>query len=174
MSRRKPMSDWLFHDDHVTDGKVTLGPFRERHCDRRYLRWFKNPMVKKFIRRRPKTLAAARCYVSGWLRDRHCRFFSIYFRGLRVGTLKLEKSNVDPRVWWLGLMVGDGTVQGQGVGPRAIWLACCYAFDRLEAQEILAGISRDNHASIKAFLKAGFAYRDFPGRPADVLVWKRR
>lgn len=158
----------------LTDGKVGLGAFEETHCDRRYLSWFRNPMVKKFIVRRPQTLAEARCYVVGRLLDYHCRFFSIYLKDRRVGTLKLEQSRPDPKVWWLGVMIGDKVAQGQGVGPRAIWLACCYAFDRLGAQELLAGISRKNVPSIKAFLKAGFAYRDFPGRPADVLAWKRR
>lgn len=158
----------------LTDGKVGLGPFEEHHCDRQYLGWFKNPMVKRFILRRPKTLPEARSYVRERFLDHHCRFFSIYLRAGRVGTLKLQESVTDPRVWWLGVMIGDKNAQGQGVGPRAIWLACCFAFDQLGAQEILAGISRDNVASIKAFVKAGFAYRDFPGRPADVLVWKRR
>lgn len=158
----------------LTDGRVGLDLFEKSHCDRRYLRWFKNPAVKRFIRNRPTTLAAARCYVIGRLRDRHCRFFSIYLRTRRVGTLKLEQSKVDPTTWWLGLMIGDASAQGHMVGPRAIWLACYYAFDHLKATEILAGISRDNVASIKAFQKAGFQIGYFPGRPANVLAWKRR
>lgn len=159
----------------LTDGRVGLGTFERFHCDAIYFGWFRNPMVRRFIKNRPATLRAARRYVEARLRDQaHCQFFSVYLGSHRVGTLKIEESNTDPRIWWLGVMIGDKSAQGHGVGPRAIWLACCYAFDRLAASEIVAGISRDNVASIKAFQKAGFMIGYFPGRPADVLAWKRR
>ena len=158
----------------LTDGKVSLRPFTERHADRRYLGWFRNPAIRRFITHRPNTIAEARAYVMARLVDPGCRFFSIYLKDRRVGTLKLERSRPDPKVWWLGLMIGEKSAQGHGVGPRAIWLACCYVFDQLPAEEIMAGMARDNHDAVKAFIKAGFAYRDFPGRPADVLAWKRR
>ena len=156
----------------LTDGLVGLGPFEEAHCDRRYLAWFKNPTVRRFIKNRPTSLADAQCYVTGKLLDHACRFFSIYLGRKRVGTLKLERGE-PATVWYLGLMVGDPSARGHGVGPRAIWLACCYAFDRLKAAEVRAGIDPENRASIRAFEKAGFEFEmELFGQ--KMIAWKRR
>ena len=55
-------------------------------------------------------------------------------------------------------MIGDPLARGRGVGPRAIWLGCLYAFDRLKAGQVRAGIDRDNRTSVRAFEKSGFRF----------------
>ena len=154
----------------LTDGKVSLRPFTERHADRRYLGWFQNPAIRQFIKYRPTTMANAMGYVTAKLLDVNCRFFSIYLGTKRVGTLKLERGEPCD-VWYLGLMIGEAAARGQGVGPRAIWLGCCYAFDAIKAREIRAGIDPRNTASIKAFQKAGFEVGEIGGK---MLAGKRR
>ena len=151
----------------LTDGKVSLRPFTERHADRRYLDWFRTPAIRRFITHRPNTIAEARAYVTAKLLDHGCRFFSIYLGKKRVGTLKLDGEV--GRTWWLGLMVGEPSARGQGIGPRAIWLGCCYAFDVLKAEKVLAGIDHANKASVRAFQKAGFNIATDPDR---MVAWK--
>ncbi len=46
---------------------------------------------------------------------------------------------------------------GRGLGVKALRLACDEAFARMSLKEILALIREDNHYSISAFTKAGFA-----------------
>ena len=153
----------------ISDGQVELRPFTERAANRQYLAWFSDPGVARFITHRPKDLADARGYARSKLRDPHCRFFSLYMLGSRVGTLKLERDQADEECWWLGLLIGDPAWRGCGIGPRALWLGCLYAFDRLHARKVLAGIDHANKASARAFQKAGFELR---GDPDRIVAWK--
>lgn len=154
----------------ISDGQVELRPFTERAANRQYLAWFADPEVARFIIHRPKDLAEARAYARETLRDPHCRFFSIYMLGSRIGTLKLKRHYADDEeCWWLGVMIGDPAGRGCGVGPRAVWLGCLYAFDRLHATRVIAGIDHANKASARAFQKAGFELRVDPDR---IVAWK--
>ena len=76
-------------DITLSDGFVTLSPFTDRHANGRYLSWFSDPEVARFIVNRPADLATARRYVTEKLLDHNCRFLSIYVRQERIGTLKL-------------------------------------------------------------------------------------
>lgn len=153
----------------LADGVVELRPFTMRMVDRRYLNWFSDPDITRFIANRPKDLAEARQYARDKLLDTNCRFFSIYALGARVGTLKLDRDKTDPEDWWVGVMIAEAVWRGCGIGPRALWLGCLYAFDRLRARKVYAGIDHANKASVRAFEKAGFRFTQDPDR---IVAWK--
>ena len=153
----------------LSDGRVALRAFTERHANDTYLSWFKDPEVAQFITHRPETLSAAKAYVTGKLLDHDCRFFSIDWKRERIGTLKLQRDTRDRAIWWLGLMIGDPCARGHGLGSRAIWLGCCYAFDTLKAGKIMAGIDHANKASVRCFEKAGFC---MASDPEKIVAWK--
>ncbi len=72
-----------------------------------------------------------------------------------IGNIKLTFVRPHRRAE-IGLLIGPAEVRGKGYGTEAIRLAGQHAFARHDMLKVTAGCYATNHASIRAFERAGF------------------
>lgn len=96
------------------------------------------------------------------------------------GTLRLHGVEDAKQTAHIGLCIFDKSVWGHGLGSKAIISATKWAIDDLDLRLIEAGIYRENIASQKAFLSAGYEWvSDNPGKytldgnPAVIKIYAK-
>lgn len=135
--------------------KVSLRELVGQETTARYLRWLRQPEIRRWIRTKPTTMAGLRRYVQAQARNPHVVFWGIYVNGRHIGNIKAEhQRGVDGRVAVLGILIGEG--RGKGYGAAAIRQATAWCFNHWKVKRVDAGIHPRNWGSVRAFEKAGF------------------
>lgn len=147
--------------DH-TEGsaaKVALRPLTEADFTERYLAWFADPVVTRFLEARNITCADAIEHLRQGLDDEAWRLYAICHPddGRHVGNLKIGPIDWRHRVSDLVTVIGDRTAWGQGLARAAIAQGVAIAFGDLNLRKLSASIDARNIGSIKAYTAAGFA-----------------
>lgn len=73
-----------------------------------------------------------------------------------VGTIKLDKLNLNNKSAELGLMIGEKGLWNKQIGSKAAAVLLKYAFEDLHLHKVWGGTDEYNIAMQKLFLKAGF------------------
>lgn len=73
-----------------------------------------------------------------------------------VGTIKLDKINLNNKSAELGLMVGERSFWNQKIGSKAASVLLKHAFEVLRLNRVWGGTDEHNVAMQKLFLKLGF------------------
>ncbi|MEU6495157.1 GNAT family N-acetyltransferase [Streptomyces sp. NPDC046984] len=94
--------------------------------------------------------------------------------GAPLGEVMLRRA---PEGTELGYAVGPAH-RGQGLAVRAVRVMAAYAFDELEAEQVILELEAGNSASVAVAVKAGFTLLDVPlirgeekGRPFALQTW---
>lgn len=88
------------------------------------------------------------------LRDENRKILMIEKEGNTLGVVRLD-INSKNRIAEISINIAPQK-RGQGLGLSGIKDTCRYAFESLDAKEIIAKIKKENIASIKIFSRAGF------------------
>jgi RimJ/RimL family protein N-acetyltransferase len=150
--------------DPAADGAVALDkgiylrPMRESDINDRYLSWFIDPEVTKFLDSRRITREEALEFLR-WGKRNNRRFMyaiCVEATGLHIGNVKI--GDVYPRSMLSDLVtvIGDRDYWGKGVAATAIRLATKIAFEKHDIRKLSGGIESDNIGSLKAYLRAGW------------------
>jgi ribosomal-protein-alanine N-acetyltransferase len=94
------------------------------------------------------------------------------------GTVRLHEIEFQHLTAHIGICLFDKTIWGRGFGKRAILAATKWAFDVLKLRWIEAGAYKDNLASQKTFLSAGYSWKYdingkyiLEGKPSIVKIY---
>ncbi|MER5869786.1 GNAT family N-acetyltransferase [Streptomyces sp. NPDC002044] len=94
--------------------------------------------------------------------------------GAPLGEVMLRRA---PEGTELGYAVGPAH-RGQGLAVRAVRVMAAYAFERLDAEQVILELEAENAASVGVATKAGFGLLDVPlitgeekGRPYALQTW---
>jgi len=147
--------------DLIRGERILLRPLGIEEAEGSYLQWMNDPQVTRHLESRFRTWSGAdlKAYIqkqaeseasSGVLAVVRCDNYA------HIGNIKLEPINWTHRTASVGLMIGAAEARGKGFGTEAIRLVVEYAFQQLGLRKLTAGIYASNHASIKAFVAAGF------------------
>lgn len=139
------------------DEQIYLRPLEEDDFDDRYLGWFKDPLVTKFLAAknitRKDAIAHLRCG-----RDETRFMFAVCDAetNLHIGNIKIGDINRKTSVSDLVTVVGDRAYWGKGLATRAIRLGINIAFSKLNIRKLHACMYAGNIGSLKAYTRAGF------------------
>ena len=157
--------------------RMILEPLAQRHAAGPYLAWMNEPGVTRYMESRFR--GHSREELERFIADANAAestlLLGMFLKddgGRHIGNVKLA---IDPphRRAELGLMIGEPSAWGQGLGTEAIDAVTRHAFAALGMHKVTAGCYGDNAASLRAFLKAGFAQegvRPSHYRSGDVWV----
>ena len=137
------------------DAVLTLRALREADFTTRYLNWFKDERVTKYLDAKNITKEQAIEHRQKTLREGGF-LYAICYAGLHIGNIKLTGKRD------LVTVIGDSDYWGKGYATEAIqWMV-----NMAGPGTVTAGIRSGNIGSLNAYQKAGFVE---VGRTQDVI-----
>jgi len=141
------------------DNLVRLRPLEEADIDDRYLAWFADREVTRFLEARNITRDDALEHLRAGRSSGRWHMYAICRAsdGRHIGNLKIGPIHPRHRVSDLVTVIGDREAWGQGFAREAIRAGIRIAFDELNLRKLSASIDSRNVGSIRAYEAAGFA-----------------
>ena len=141
-----------------TGAKVFLRPLLETDFTDRYVAWFRDPLVTRFLGARNISREDA---IDHWLRGQRGNAWYLYAicaveDRRHIGNLKIGPIDYRHVISDMVTVIGDRTAWGRGCAREAIRLGIDIAFTELNIRKLSASIDSDNLGSIKAYTGAGF------------------
>lgn len=82
--------------------------------------------------------------------------FSVYYKEILIGTLKIGHINWRTLIGDVGIMIGNKDYRGKGLSTQIIELGCMYGFDILGLNKLSGGTFSTNYPMCRCFEKVGF------------------
>lgn len=139
-------------------GPIYLRRLVESDFDARYLAWFRDPSVTRFLDASGISREEAIDHLRRGQDGRSWRLYAICETGSNrhVGNLKIGPINWKHAVSDLVTVIGERSVWGRGYARQAIRLGIRIAFDEMNIRKLSASIDSLNVGSLKAYTAAGF------------------
>jgi RimJ/RimL family protein N-acetyltransferase len=133
--------------------KIQLGDAR------RFVKWFNDPEVNKFMFIRELTLAKEKKYIldriAGKVKDT-LHFCIETVEGMHIGSVALESIQTRNKNATFGIIIGDKNYWGKGYGEEASRLIIDHGFKKLKLHRIELDVYSYNKRAIKLYQKLGF------------------
>ena len=140
------------------DGGVFLRPLQDDDIDERYLSWFRDPLVTRYLEAKNITRQEALDFLR-YGQETKLRFqyaICVEDSGLHIGNVKIGDINRKTMVSELAIFLGDQYYWGRGFATATHRLAIKIAFEKLRIRKLHAGQHRGNDRALKACLRAGW------------------
>lgn len=138
--------------------KVILRPVQLSDAER-FVKWFNDPKVNKFMNYRNFTLAFEKQYIINRLKNKAKDNFHFCIdtkEGVHIGSCSLESiSKIHNRATF-GIIIGDKNFWDQGLGSEAAKLIIDYGFRKLKLHRIDLDVYAYNPRAIKVYKRLGF------------------
>ncbi len=137
---------------------VRLRPLTEADFTDRYLAWFCDSEVTRFLDARNISRADAISHLRAGRKGDRWHLYAICRAdtGAHVGNLKIGPIHARHSISDLVTVIGDRAAWGQGVARSAIAQGIRLAFEQLHLRKLSASIDSRNTGSLKAYCAAGF------------------
>lgn len=141
------------------DGPVFLRPLTEADFTARYLAWFADPEVTRFLDARNISRADAIAHLRRGIETDSFRIYAICEAATNrhVGNLKIGPMHHRHKTSDMITVIGERAAWGRGFARAAIRQGIDIAFRQLDIRKLSASIDSRNTGSIKAYTAAGFA-----------------
>lgn len=135
--------------------KVILRPVKIKDAPR-YVKWFNNPAVNKFLSRRKLTLKEEKKWIKNQKKSKQDKTFAIEtFKGEHIGSTSITISEWN-KCGRFGIMIGDRRYWNRGFGSDAINTMLDYGFKALRLNRIQLEVFSYNRRAFAVYKKAGF------------------
>ncbi|MEK7613214.1 MAG: GNAT family N-acetyltransferase [Patescibacteria group bacterium] len=156
---------------------IYLRPLVEDDFNDRYLTWFKDAEVTRFLEARNITREDAIKHLHDGEDGKNWRLYAICEKATErhIGNIKIGPIDWKNGVSDLVTVIGERDAWGKGYAREAIKRGMEIAFDELHIRKLSASIVSGNTGSIKAYTAAGFTveatlkdqYKDAAGQMYD-------
>jgi RimJ/RimL family protein N-acetyltransferase len=164
----------------IVSERFLLRELTEEDVTERYLSWLGDAEAKKFITSAAKTksLSDLRQYVLDRIGRNDILFLGIFEKitGRHIGNIKYEPVNSDLGYAIMGILIGDSNYHGKSVAAEVLVASARWLKIHRNINQIVLGVSKDNHRAIRAYEKVGFVVAETPHiqKPmsgAITMVW---
>ncbi|MEX0749816.1 MAG: GNAT family protein [Dehalococcoidia bacterium] len=128
----------------------------------RYLAWFNDPEVTRYLQRRYQM---SRLAEETWLRERGTQQmsygsggnFAIETKdGVHIGSVGFHYVNPENRKATLGITIGDKEYWSKGYGTDAMLTMLRFGFEEMNLRRIDLSVDEDNERAIACYRRCGF------------------
>ncbi|MFM9434689.1 [ribosomal protein S5]-alanine N-acetyltransferase [Janthinobacterium sp. CG_23.3] len=149
----------------LSSSRIAFRPLTLADVSQEYVDWLCDPEVSRFLEARHvrSTLAGCREYVAAanandkqFLMGMFDLATSKHIGNIKIGLIDYQYMSGD-----LSLFIGDKTFWRRGYAGEAIQRITGWGFEQLKLEKIGAGCYENNTASLRAFLKSGYAIEGF-------------
>ena len=138
--------------------RVFLRELIEDDVTDRYLAWFMDPQVTKYLEAKNLTRKEVIAYIRAGKETGTYYMYAICLieSGLHIGNLKLGPIDRKHMFSDLVTVIGDKNYWGRGLAAEAIVLGNKMAFLQYNIRKLCGGMYSNNIRSIKTYIKAGW------------------
>jgi RimJ/RimL family protein N-acetyltransferase len=138
--------------------RIYLRPLEEADIDDRYVAWFADSTVTRYLASRNFTAAESKTYLRA---GRESRRYFLYAVCLKETDAHIGNVQIGPVNWAHGVadlvtVIGDKVFWGRGFAAEAIRLGSRVAFEVYGIRKLHGAILADNTGSIKAYTRGGW------------------
>lgn len=141
--------------ENIKTTRFVLKEFSLNYVNKKYLNWFKDPDVNRFISFKPKNLTDLRNNIIETLKEKNAIFFAIFIKKKHIGNIKIHNINYPKNEAWLGILIGDKKFRGQRVSPEVIENLKTYLIKK-KIYYLKLNVNKKNSSAIKTYLKSKF------------------
>lgn len=135
---------------------VKLRPIRISDAER-YVKWFSDQEVNKFVGQQTISLKQERVYILKSKTRKAAKVFAIETAaGIHIGSIGLHRIDNKNRSAEYGIIIGDKKFWGKGYGRAASDLILAYGFKSLKLNRIWLNVYKFNKRGIQLYRKLGF------------------
>ncbi len=142
----------------LTGKQVLLRPVKLSDA-KRFVKWFNDPQVNKFMFVRGITLAEEKKYIlnriQGKVKD-VLHFCIDTQTGVHIGAVSLESIQKRNKNASFGIIIGDKNYWSKGYGEEASRLILDYGFKKLKLHRVELDVYSYNHRAMGLYKKLGF------------------
>jgi RimJ/RimL family protein N-acetyltransferase len=120
-------------------------------------KWRSNPVVNMFLRPGIRTPDEVRNWYDDYFSGEVNRLYMISYRDNPIGYFTIEGIDHINRQCEFGIIIGEPGLHNKGIGSSVIVIMLRKSFDEMGMHRVFAGIEEENIASIRCFMKSGFA-----------------
>jgi len=138
--------------------KVILRPIKMSDAPR-FVKWFNDPEVNKFMFIRKLTLPEERKYISRRIKDRMKNTITLAIeteQGVHIGSVGIDDINKSNRHAGFGIIIGEKDYWSRGYGTEAGRLIINYAFKKLKLHRLDLDVYDYNPRAQRLYKKLGF------------------
>jgi [ribosomal protein S5]-alanine N-acetyltransferase len=142
--------------------RIFLRPLEETDIDARYVAWFSDPDVTRFLRSRNFSVEDSKAYLREGRETRSYFMYAVCLAASErhIGNLKIGPIDRIYRAADLVTVIGEKTCWGKGLASEAIALGSRVAFDVHGIFKLRGTILADNIGSIKAYTRGGWSIEE--------------
>ena len=140
--------------------KIVLRPIRMDDAPR-FVKWFNDPDVNKFILNRSLTLPQERKYIQERLKKKakdNLHFCIDTKEGAHIGAIDIRGIHKRDKDAGFGIIIGDKDYWGNGYGTDAMKTLLNYGFLKLKLHRVYLTVYSYNKRAIKLYEKLGFKH----------------
>lgn len=149
----------------INTPQVNLRPLTVNDVSERYIRWLNDPSVNQFLetRHQEQTYESCHSFVNYCNTCPNEHLFGIFsgIDDLHIGNAKIGFINQRYLKGELSLFIGDQKFLGKGIGCEVVHALTAFGFRQLGLMKIEAGCYEENIASLRTFLRIGYAIEGF-------------
>lgn len=130
-----------------------------------YVGWLNDPDVNQYLETRhaEQTLASCEAFIRQCQADTGSHLFGVFLKetNRHIGNAKIGSINTTYQRGQVSLFVGEKQYWGLGLSSEIVGALTHYGFTTLGLHRLEAGCYEDNLASLRVFLKNGYAVEGF-------------
>ena len=100
--------------------RFVIKNFSKKLINKKYLNWFSQEVIRKYIKFRPKSIEELKKNISIILTNKKNLFLSIMFKNKHIGNIKIHNINYKTKLAWLGILIGEKKYRGIGAAKEII------------------------------------------------------
>ncbi len=139
----------------ITGENIKLKTLKLTEINQRYLNWFKDPNVKKYISYNPKNLSDLKKNTRQIIKEKNSFFFGIFYKSKHIGNLKIHNIDYQNFSASLGILIGEKNIRNKGFGKKTISLIKRWLLEK-KIYFIELGVHKSNKPAIKLYKSCKF------------------
>jgi len=137
--------------------RFELKRLKIRDVSDKYLSWFNDPEVKKYISEKPPTLSELKNYVKKKSKCGNVLFLGIFsLQGEHIGNIKYEPIDKIKGCATMGILIGDKNWRNKGVSKEVIIESARWLYLKQNIKKITLGVDKNHEIAIRAYRGIGF------------------
>lgn len=134
---------------------IKLKTLQLTQINQRYLNWFQDPNIKKYINYKPKNLADLKKNVNKIIKEKNSFFFGIFHKSKHIGNLRIHNIDYENFSASLGILIGEKNIRNKGYGKKTISLIKKWLLEK-KIYFIELGVHKSNKPAIKLYKSCKF------------------
>jgi RimJ/RimL family protein N-acetyltransferase len=141
----------------IKGGDINLRPIKIADA-KRFVKWFSDSTVNKFLARRKLTLKEELAWIRKIPKNENgiSRFAIETKDGVHIGSVSFHDINKNDKFATFGIMIGDKMFWNRGYGTEATKLILDHGFQKLKLHRIELEVYEYNPRAIKVYKRLGF------------------